>query len=242
MAKEIDMTELQDFKPENINPDVTVTSELLVTENVTKSNSGVTKGNSKIPELPATKSAVAAYFGTSHQNLTKTWLKPLLDKGYEFYIGKKISEDGFETLAQLMSRQKESGLNPKEFIERLPEAGQPPKDAQLVRQVDKHSEAQVIEYSALEVVKHDELIEMMQQPRPLEVLNLLAEAEETAAQKEVEATRKAREESQQTQSTIARLLKAKQIKEKAQADREAQAMEDALLLEQLQAFMAKKPF
>ncbi|MGB3692636.1 MAG: hypothetical protein WA999_07925, partial [Spirulinaceae cyanobacterium] len=121
MAKEIDTTKFQGFDPENSNQQVTVTSELPVTKNVTKSNPDITPSNLNPPELPATKSAVAAYFGTSHQNLTKTWLKPLLDKGYEFYIGKKISENGFRTLVQLMSEQKGSGLNPKDFIASLAE-------------------------------------------------------------------------------------------------------------------------
>ncbi|MGB5969990.1 MAG: hypothetical protein WBG70_16865, partial [Spirulinaceae cyanobacterium] len=120
MAKEIDVNEFKEFETGNCNQDATVTSGLRPSCKQPDATKNVTRGNQSLPEFPATKSAVASFLQTTRQNLTKTWLKPLETSGYEFYIGRKISENGFNTLVQLMNEQKESGVSPKEFIENLP--------------------------------------------------------------------------------------------------------------------------
>ena len=125
MAKEYADNDFQGFNGTERNTDATVTDKLRASYTQPKTQLEVTEsateGNQNLLEFPATKSAVAISLQTTRQNLTKTWLKPLLDKGYEFYVGKKISENGFKTLVQLMSEQKESGLNPKDFIASLAE-------------------------------------------------------------------------------------------------------------------------
>ena len=119
MVEFIDNQEVQLLEPQESNPEVTALERLLADEKVTESNQEVTE-----PKLPATQSSVASYFQCSHQNLKKTWLTPLTEKGYELYEGKKISETGFKRLKQLISNQKESGIPPKEFIASLPSVGE----------------------------------------------------------------------------------------------------------------------
>lgn len=155
MAKNYTKQDLQAFEVGIENQDVIVANgfqsgctqpktQLDVTESATE-------GNQNLLEFPATKSAVAEHLQTTRQNLTKTWLKPLLNKGYEFYVGKKISKNGFHTLVQLMSEQKESGLNPKDFIASLPELIESTPEAQ------EEEIAETINTSAIEVLGQNNL-------------------------------------------------------------------------------------
>ncbi|MGB7519435.1 MAG: hypothetical protein WA896_07385 [Spirulinaceae cyanobacterium] len=146
MAKECADNDFQGFNGTERNTDATFANRLPIGYTQPKTQLDVTEsateGNQNLLEFPATKSAVAISLQTTRQNLTKTWLKPLLDKGYEFYVGKKISENGFKTLVQLMSEQKESGLNPKDFIASLAE----PIESFPAQEVEK---AQEEEYSVI---------------------------------------------------------------------------------------------
>ena len=124
MASASNIQEFQATIDTECNPDVTVTSELHVTANVTPVEADVTTNEL---QFPATQTSVAKYFGwKTHHNLSKTWIKPLTEKGYKIFdeSGRKITKKGFGTLQNLITKQGQLNVSPREVIEDLPSVGQ----------------------------------------------------------------------------------------------------------------------
>lgn len=232
MFERIDDTEFQptdNLEVTESNQEVTTSEELLVTAKVTEGNQEVT-----ILELPATKKAVASYFSTSHQNLTKTWLAPLAEKGYDLFEGKKISESGFNSLKQLIEKQKESELSPKEFIDTLPSAGQMTESAIAI-----YEPKQPTEKSSLPVLVEAELepldLAVLQTPSTLERLEKLVEISNDQTAREIEEANQAVADVERAGAAIEK-LKENSLK---QGEARASKAEAQQVLSQISSLLGK---
>lgn len=218
-----DSQEIQGFEEGQSNSEVTegnqengVTKELPVTPEVTTRNQQVTT-----PELPATRRTVAGYFDMTHQNLTKSWIKPLQSKGYKLFDedGKKISEQGFGTLKDLIAKQKESNLTPREVIEELPSIAELATTAIATYQPKTELAVPKFEYPELvtaEIVPFSqEELSVLKKPTINEQLRALREQAEADAAKAVKGANEVQEKVRTAKADLQGVLEARQVEEEA---------------------------